>query len=997
MDFRILGPLEAVDDGRVLALDAAKPRALLAILLLHANERVASDRLIEDLWAGRPPATAAKVLQTYVSQLRKTLGNDVIVTRLGGYELRVEPGRLDLHRFEHLVTEARRVEPPAAAQHLREALALWRGPPLVELSNEPWAQGEIGRLAELHLSALQDRVDADLALGRDGELVGELECLVAEHPLSERLRGQLMLALYRSGRQAEALAAYRAGRELLVETLGIEPGLALRRLERAILVQDPALDVSPVEPIGAGSGQSTQSVRGRSTSFIGRKRELRELRALLTQSDVRLLTLTGAGGTGKTRLALEAAAALGDEFPDGVVLVELAPIADPALVAATIADALGLAETLGRGWAEVVVANLRGRQALIVLDNFEQVLPAGLLLGEFLAGAPRVTLLVTSRAPLDMSEEWVYPVASLQLPDPSRRGELGQLERTEAVRLFVDRARDARADFELTELNADAVAELCLRLDGLPLALELAAARIKLLSPGDIVVRLGGSLELLKAEPGAGAPDRHRTLLTAIQWSVDLLTVEEQALLTSLAVFVGGFTIGGAEAVAGELELDVVDGVESLLKNSLLRIERIAGGDPRFGMLETIREYAIEQLAERGDGEAVRHRHAAFYAHLTEAAESELRGPKQRVWLERLEAELANIRAALSWATESGDPEVGLQIGAWLWRFWHMRGYLMEGRERLEGLLAAGSGSSAARAKVKAAIASIAIVQGDHEEARRLLEASLPVLRTLGDDRQVATSLSVLAGSAVATGDPDRALAHAEEGLAIARRSGDRSTEAMLLFNVGLARAWRGELEEAERTIEESVRGARRAGNVTSVGNWLRALGSISLARGDYEEALPQFEQSLAVGRELDQPWCIGHSLSNLALVAQEMDDHDTARRLLAESVSIEREAAERLGLAANLEVCARLADAEGLPARAARLYACASVLRESVGVDPCEPGWPDPEPHIARIRDALGAEAFAEAWEEGRTLTLDESLDYALGEDDLDRGQRRRAHARRT
>ena len=978
MDFRILGPLEAIGDGRVVALDAAKPRALLAILLLHANEPVPSDRLIEDLWAGRPPATAPKVLQNYVCQLRKALGNEVIVTRPAGYELHVEPARLDLHRFERLVTEARGAEPPFAAQSLREALALWRGPPLVEFANEPWAQGELGRLAELHLSALQDRIDADLALGRDGELVGELERLVAEHPLSERLRGQFMLALYRSGRQAEALAAYRAARALLVETLGIEPGVALRRLERAILVQDPVLDVSPVGPEGAR--QSTPSMRAGATSFVGRERELRELRALLTRADVRLLTLTGAGGTGKTRLALEATAGVGDEFPDGVELVELAPIADPDLVAAAIADALGLAETVGKGLAEVLIANLRGRRALIVLDNFEQVLPAGRLLAELLAGAPGVTLLVTSRAPLDVSEEWVYPVAPLQ--------------RTEAVQLFVDRARDARPDFELTELNADSVTELCLRLDGLPLALELAAARIKLLSPADILIRLGRNLEQLKAEPGAGVPERHRTLLTAIEWSFDLLTVEEQALFTSLAVFVGGFTAGGAEAVAGELELDIVDGVESLLNNSLLRTERMADGDPRFGMLETIREYALERLAERGDGEAVRRRHAGFYALLAEEAEPELRGPRQRVWLERLEAELANIRAALTGATESGDAEVGLRIGAGLWRFWHMRGYLTEGRERLERLLALGSGSSAAQAKVQAAIASIAIVEGDHETARRLLEASLPVLRMLGDDRLVATSLSVLAGSAVGTGDPDRALAHAEEGLAVARRSGDSSTEAMLLFNVGLALAWRGELEEAESAIEESVRRAREAGNITSVGNWLRALGSISLARCDYDEALIRFEESLAVGRELGQPWCISHSLSNLALVAHETDDYDTARRLLEESVSIERETGERLGLAANLEVCARLADAEGLAVRAVHLYACASVLREVVGVDACEPCWPDPEPHVARLRAALGEEAFAEAWEEGRRLTLDESLDYALGEaTHLERASTRRLH----
>ena len=592
MDFRVLGPLEAVADGQVVELKAAKPRALLAILLLHAGEPVSSDRLVEDLWAARPPATATKVLHTYVSQLRKALGNDVIVTRSGGYELRVEPGALDLHRFERLVAEARESAPPAAAENLREALALWRGPPLAEFAFEPWAQGEIGRLEERRLAALQDRIEADLALGRAADLVGELERLVAEHPLLERLRGQLMLALYRSGRQAEALEAYRTGRAALVDELGIEPGPELRRLERAILDQDPELDVPPAPP----DAPPKPRLRTRSSSFVGRSREQREIHRLLGAPDVRLLTLTGAAGTGKTRLALEVTASLEAEFPDGVVLVELAPISAADLVATTIADALGLVERPERGSLEALVGSLRGRQALLVLDNFEHVLDAAPMLSELLTGAPGLKLLVTSRAPLDISEERIYPVPALQLPDPSRPVQVGRLRRTEAVRLFVARARDIRPDFELSELNADAIAELCVRLDGLPLALELAAARIKLLSPHEILERLAIRLEVLKAEPGAGLPERHRTLRAAIEWSYDLLGADEQALFTSLGVFVGGFTLDGAKAVAGDLDLDLVTGVESLLNNSLVRTEPMAAGEPRFGMLETIREYAVERL-----------------------------------------------------------------------------------------------------------------------------------------------------------------------------------------------------------------------------------------------------------------------------------------------------------------------------------------------------------------------------------------------------------------
>ena len=965
MDFRVLGPLEAVADGRVVALKAAKPRALLAILLLHAGEPVTSDRLIDDLWAGSPPATAGKVLQTYVSQLRKALGDDVIVTGPGGYELRVEPDGLDLHRFETLTTKARGAEPHTAAQSLREALALWRGPPLVEFAYESWAQGEIDRLGELRLSALQDRIDADLALGRSAELVGELERLVAEHPLAERLRGQLMLALYREGRQAEALDAYRTARATLVDQLGIEPGPALRSLERAILDQDPELDVA----VTSARTALASRLRLQSTSFVGRNREQREVRALLRSVDLRLLTLTGPGGTGKTRLAVEAIADLGADFPDGVVLVDLAPVGDADLVATAIAGALGVSERHG-GALEALGASLRRKRALLVLDNFEQVLDAAPMLVELLAGAPGLTILVTSRAPLDVSEERIYRVPALQHP--------------EAVRLFTARAREVRSDFELSDVNADAVAELCIRLDGLPLALELAAARIKLLSPREILERLGVRLDVLKAEPGAGLPERHRTLRAAIEWSYDLLGVEERSLFTSLGVFVGGFTLDGARAVAGDLELDVVVGVESLLNNSLLRTEPMAGGEPRFGMLETIREYALERLAERGDGESVRRRHAGFYLPLAEEAEPALLGPQQLSWLERLDAERDNLRAALTWAAELGEAEVGLRIAAPLWRYWQLRGSETEGREHLERLLAQNSGSKMARAKAQARIVSLAIMQGDHEAVRRFGEASLVAHRQVGDDREVATMLGLFCLSALANGEVDRANELADEGREIARRTGDLSTEVYAANTAGYARAHRGEFDVAERLLEESVRAARQLGNIRSVANWTRALGGIALTRGDYPKARLLLEESLDIHRTLGDPWGTSHSLSRLALVSLEVHDKDASRRLAAESLAIEREVGDRPGQLFNFEVLAGVAAAEGRPERAVRLYACASVLRQAVGSHAVEPGWPDHARQVADLRSALGDEAFAEAWAQGRAMSSDESLDYALGEDVL-------------
>jgi len=409
----------------------------------------------------------------------------------------------------------------------------------------------------------------------------------------------------------------------------------------------------------------------------------------------------------------------------------------------------------------------------------------------------------------------------------------------------------------------------------------------------------------------------------------------------------------------------------------------MAGGEPRFGLLETIREYALERLAERGDGPAVRRRHAGFYLPLAEEAEPALLGPQQLRWLRRLDAELDNLRAALTWATEDGEAEVGLRIGAALWRYWQLRGSATEGRERLERLLGRRGGSKLARAMAQAMVASLALVQADHEAVRRFGELSLPVLRGLEDDRTVACVLGVLGTSALAFGDGDRARALTEEGLAVSRRTGDLMTETSARYNVGVVLAWRGELDEAESLVEESVRVARQLEDVRNVASWLTSLGGIAVARGDHARARPLFEESLAIHRTLDDTAGISRSLSRLAYV-REGRDHDTSRRLIAESVEIELKTGNRPGLVFNLEICAGLAAAEGRHERAARLYAGASVLRESLGSHPYDVGWPDPdhEAQVVGLRSALGEEAFAEAWAQGRAMSFDESLDYALAEE---------------
>ncbi len=973
MDFRILGPLEAVAAGRTIRLNAAKPRALLALLLLHRNEPVASDLLVEELWAGNPPATAAKTLQTYVSQLRKLLGDERIRTTPAGYEIRTGPDELDLDRFERLRGEGQ----------LREALGVWRGMLLADFRYEPWAQAERARVEELRLEVLEQRIDEDLALGRHAGLAAELEMLIADNPLRERLRAQLMLALYRSGRQAEALEVFRQARAKLVEELGIEPGSELQTLNRAILAQDPALDVASLPKPDASSDRGVVATHGSATSFVGRKRELQEIRALLGEADVRLVTLTGAGGAGKTRLAFAVSGEFGRRLRHGAVVVDLAPISDPALVVTTVAHSLGLRETPGRRAVDALAAHFAGRETLLVLDNFEQVLPAASDVSELLERVPVLKVLVTSRAPLRVPQERVYAVPPLEVPDMARHLPVDRLRRVEAVRLFIERAQRSRADFQLSDVNAEAVAELCVRLDGLPLALELAAARIKMLSSQAIVDRLGRRLDLLRTE-ASDVPDRHRTMRSAIEWSYELLGEDEQRLLTSLGVFTGGFTLDGAEAVAEADSFDVLDGVESLLEGSLLSGAGTVADEPRFRMLETIRDFAAERLAKRPDANDVRRRHASFYLALAETAEPELRGSRQVAWLARVDADLGNLRAALAWTTETKDVEGGLRAAAALWRFCQVRGLLAEGREWLERPLAleAENVPPHARATALAAAGRLAFMQGDYEAARRYLEESVPAHRRLGDLLWAAQALGVLGLIARALSDDAEAFRLIEQSVELARSSRDWWVQSQALGCLGDLQLARGMPGKARLALEEALRASREAGDLRGIGRMLPSLGLLALAERDYELARLRFEEGLVVQSEVGDTWNISRSLGYLGVLARDSGDRAGARRLFGEAVAMQAETDDRPGIATSLELFAELAVADGRPRRAARLTSAAQILREDVGEFPLLPFAPE-KPDAEALRAALGAEAFEEAWAKGRSMMLNEVITYALKDEE--------------
>src|SRR6266545_7106007 len=788
IDFAILGPLEVRADGRILPLGSPKQRSLLALLLVHANETVSRDRLIDELWGDAPPATVESGFHVYLSRLRRLLdsvgGRGALVRETHGYRLRVGPDQLDATRFESLVGEgnealaAGRAE--LAAARFREALALWRGPALADVESEPFATAARARLEEARVSALEQRLEADLGLARHRQLIGELETLVSQHPYRERLRAQLMLALYRSGRQVEALRAYQDARRTLAEELGLEPGQELKELEQAILRQDPSLEVErhrePEPPRRPGTNVPTPP-----TPLIGRERELQEAARLLGTH--RLITLTGPGGSGKTRLALQLAADAVEDFPDGVIWVGLQSLRDPELVLPTITRALGAGEGISDEAAS--------RRVLVVLDNFEQLIGAASAVGDLPAQFPQLKLLVTSREPLRVAAEYEYPVAPLR-------------ER-EAVALFVERARAARPRFQLTGGNATAVAEICARVDKLPLAIELAAARTRLLAPEALLGRLDQRLPLLTG--GArDAPERHQTLRATIDWSYRLLGEGEQRLFARLSVFAGGCTLAAVDAIClpeAELALDALAGLDRLVQTSMLRSDEQPGGEPRFVMLETLREYATERLAESDEADVVRRRHAEYFLGDPEDVETFWRPEETAERLRRVNTELENLRFALDWA-HGARTELELALAVL-----YQRGHAVvpaDARARLEAALANPSAQRPQlRARALAAAGAFARQQRDFAAAQQRLEESLRLYRDLQDPTGEQMALVRLQTLATTCGDEDEELRLAHEAEAVAQRSGDPVLLSLALGEFALRALVAGDRGRARELLNETI------------------------------------------------------------------------------------------------------------------------------------------------------------------------------------------------
>jgi predicted ATPase/DNA-binding SARP family transcriptional activator len=949
--FGVLGPLAVwTTAGEPVVVPEAKVRLLLAALLSRGGRAASVSSLTDDLWGEHPPGNPGNTLQTKVSQLRRSLeraepgARELVTHQPAGYVLALEDGDLDVHRFRVLTARARdTVDPRARAALLADALALWRGPAYAGFEDEPFAVAAARRLEEERLLAEEDRAEARLALGEHGVLTGELTGLVARHPLRERLRGLLMRALYAAGRHSEALETYAELRARLRDESGLEPGPELAALHQAILTRSPDLeDVRAAEPVRGNLPEPL-------TELIGRTTAVKEVGALVT--DTRLVTLTGPGGVGKTRLAVEAASTL--TMADGVWLVELAgldnvecPTCPPEdLVAVVLTAVLDLREeaTSAKTLTQSLADALREKEILLVLDNCEQVVePVAALVERLLAAAPRLRVLATSQEPLGLPGETVWAVPPLDLPE---QADFAAVRESSAVRLFAARAAAAAPGFALDAENASVVARICRTLDGIPLALELAATRVRTLGVHELLARLDDRFGLLSSGR-RGGPRRHQTLRAMIDWSWSLLGESEQIVLRRLAVHAEGCGLDAAESVCAGGEIaagEVLDLLARLVDRSLVVSRPGRRGEPRFRLLESVSAYAWEHAGQAGELDELTLRHARFHVELAERGDAGLRGKEQRRWLDRLDAEGTNTRRALETLLRQGEHGLALRlVNAMTW-FWFLRGRLTEARRSLNLVLDTGTETGGEHAQALGWCAGIAILDGTCSEgaarartlwflgyawstvgdlcrAEKLTLGALETAREVGDDWSAAAALSDRAGHLIAGGDLTGGGRMAAQSAGIFDGLGERWGWLQASFVIGMLASIAGAYDHAARVHRESLRRAEELELWPEVAYKLSWLGRTALLTGDFEGGKEFHERAKALAVEHSFKPGEVYAETGLALGARRQGLFDEAEQRLLSILDWHRGVASEAGSTLVLAELGFIAEQRGDAVRAKRL-----------------------------------------------------------------------------
>jgi predicted ATPase/DNA-binding SARP family transcriptional activator len=906
VEFGVLGPLEVRAGSDVVATRRGLPRTILVALLLRRGHMVSSDFLIDLLWGDELPRNPANALQIQVSYLRKALGaaepngSSVLETRPGGYAVLVDPEQIDADRFEGAVrgvapldglgseTAVRR-----ALEDIEGALDLWRGDALEDVAGMDFARGEITRLEELRWAAMERRVDLQLRLGRHGDVIGELAHLVRRMPLRERFHEQLVLALYRAGRQADALRAYGDARRALVDELGIEPGAVLRDLERRVLQQDSSLNWTRLEdpPSVAAGSIAAPPTRTRSpgrlpvpvSPLIGREAQLARIEHRLEGH--RALTLTGPAGAGKTRLAIEVAA----RTRRPVCYVDFSPIDDPALVAATVAGAAGVTVIPGEDPVISIADTLSAREVLLVLDTCEHVVAAvAQLAAAVLRVAPGVQVLATSRRALGVFGEFAWPVPPLDLPPPDATTAT-EITSYAAVSLFVERATAVCPELEVDDATAADIAGVCVALDGLPLAIELAAARTDVLSPGAIRSRLQDRFGLL-VDGGPDVAQRQQTLRAAIDWSFELLSKDQRRFFARLGVFAGTFDLDAALSVAGEGLDAPLELLASLVKQSMVA----RAGHDRYRLLDTLRAYALDALADI-DADEARDRHADVNVELAEHGELEVRGSNQLVWLDRFRNDVNNFRAALEWCLLTGDTTRAARLAGALAWFWTLNGMLTEAIQHLERLVDIDDVPPATRAKCLWGYALLAASLGRLDAARDAGYRAAQLARSC-DDAATAYGLNAAAVAEWALGNHDRSLEAHRQAIALLDKMDDRwglavcnVLQARTLFDLG---------DPAAAVVAATgVDHARRAGDRHMLGIALTQIAHIALAGGDAPAAMSAASEALDLQERISYTEGIVSALHVLGHAHRLSGDSDAARRHHRRALGL----ASRIGHAAAM------------------------------------------------------------------------------------------------